>query len=108
ELLNVTYIGGGKYSVGEMSTDHRLFHYMLSYLWLPRKGNHGVLTEEDTFIIRAFVEEVELNWPYLIARRLMQYTDNSVRKMELPRGMSTRWVEALWRLERVGKTRRLP
>ncbi|MED6154188.1 hypothetical protein PIB30_109800 [Stylosanthes scabra] len=60
-----------------MSTDHRLFHYMLSYLWLPRKGNHGVLTEEDTFIIRAFVEEVELNWPYLIARRLMQYTDNS-------------------------------
>ncbi|MED6113312.1 hypothetical protein PIB30_069607 [Stylosanthes scabra] len=36
-----------------------------------------VLTEEDTFIIRAFVEEDELDWPYLIARRLMRYTDNS-------------------------------
>ncbi|MED6207154.1 hypothetical protein PIB30_033165 [Stylosanthes scabra] len=77
ELLHVTYIGGEKYSVGEMSTDHRLLHYMLSYLWLPRKGNHGVLTEEDTFIIGAMVKEVELNWPYLIARRLMRYTNNS-------------------------------
>ncbi|MED6183523.1 hypothetical protein PIB30_038645 [Stylosanthes scabra] len=77
DLLNITYIGGGKYSVGEMSTDHRLLHYMLSYLWLPRKGNHGVLTEDDTFVIGAMVKEVELNWPYLIAHRLMRYTDNS-------------------------------
>ncbi|MED6214275.1 hypothetical protein PIB30_101409 [Stylosanthes scabra] len=53
DLLNITYIGGGKYLVGEMSTDHRLLHYMLSYIWLPRKGNHGVLTEEDTFVIGA-------------------------------------------------------
>ncbi|MED6183525.1 hypothetical protein PIB30_038647 [Stylosanthes scabra] len=60
-----------------MSTDHRLLHYMFSYLWLPRKGKHGVLTEEDTFVIGAMVKEVELNWPYLIPRRLMRYTNNS-------------------------------
>ncbi|MED6225412.1 hypothetical protein PIB30_093510 [Stylosanthes scabra] len=79
KVLNVTHIGGGKYSVGEMSTDHRLLHYMLSYLWLPRKGNHGVLTEEDMFIMRAMVEETELNWPYLLAYRLMHYASSSVR-----------------------------
>ncbi|MED6171176.1 hypothetical protein PIB30_038324 [Stylosanthes scabra] len=78
DVLNVTYIGGGKYSVGEMSTDHRLLHYMLSYLWLPRKGNHGVLTEEDVFIMRAMVEETELNWPYLLAYRLMHYASSSL------------------------------
>ncbi|MED6159365.1 hypothetical protein PIB30_041689 [Stylosanthes scabra] len=77
-VLNVSYIGGGKYSVGEMSTDHRLLHYMLSYLWLPRKGNHGALTEEDVFIMRAMVEETELNWPYLLAYRLMHYASSSL------------------------------
>ncbi|MED6160343.1 hypothetical protein PIB30_050589 [Stylosanthes scabra] len=41
------------------------------------KGNHGVLTEEDTFVIGAMVKEVELNWPYLIARRLIRYSHNS-------------------------------
>ncbi|MED6113308.1 hypothetical protein PIB30_069603 [Stylosanthes scabra] len=39
-----------------MKSDHRLLHYMLSYLWLPRKGNHGVLTEEDAFILRVMWE----------------------------------------------------
>ncbi|MED6114436.1 hypothetical protein PIB30_080187 [Stylosanthes scabra] len=77
-VLNVSYIGGGNYSVGEMSTDHRLLHYMLSYLWLPRKGNHGAVTEEDVFIIRAMVEETELNWPYLLAYRLMHYASSSL------------------------------
>ncbi|MED6223598.1 hypothetical protein PIB30_075477 [Stylosanthes scabra] len=77
-ILNVSYIGGGKYSVGEMSTDHRLLHYMLSYLWLPRKGNHGAVTEEDVFIMRAMVEETELNWPYLLAYRLMHYASSSL------------------------------
>ncbi|MED6206997.1 hypothetical protein PIB30_031783 [Stylosanthes scabra] len=77
-VLNVSYIGEGKYSVGEMSNDHRLLHYMLSYLWLPRKGNHGALTEEDVFIMRAMVEETELNWPYLLAYRLMHYASSSL------------------------------
>ncbi|MED6132887.1 hypothetical protein PIB30_022966 [Stylosanthes scabra] len=61
-----------------MSTDHRLLHYMLSYLWLPRIGNHGALTEEDVFIMRAMVEETELNWPYLLAYRLMHYASSSL------------------------------
>ncbi|MED6178251.1 hypothetical protein PIB30_105757 [Stylosanthes scabra] len=60
-----------------MKTDHRLLHYMLSYLWLPRKGNHGVLTEEDAFILRVMVEDVKFNWPYLLAHRMMRYTNNS-------------------------------
>ncbi|MED6107015.1 hypothetical protein PIB30_010154 [Stylosanthes scabra] len=79
EPLQVSKIGRGKYSVGRMDTDHRLLHYMLSYIWLPRKRNHGVLIEEDLFILKVMVEEVELNWPYLLAHRLMQYTNNSLR-----------------------------
>ncbi|MED6116320.1 hypothetical protein PIB30_099221 [Stylosanthes scabra] len=61
-----------------MSTDHHLLHYMLSYLWLPRKGNHGALTEEDVFIMKAMVEETELNRQYLLAYRLMHYASSSL------------------------------
>ncbi|MED6148236.1 hypothetical protein PIB30_051164 [Stylosanthes scabra] len=43
---------------------------MLSYVWLPRKGNHGVVTEEDLVLLWAMVTKVKLNWAYLIARRL--------------------------------------
>ncbi|MED6136135.1 hypothetical protein PIB30_053271 [Stylosanthes scabra] len=50
--LKISRIGGGKYS-------------------LPRKGNHGVLTKEDVFILRAMKEETEPNWPYLWAHQLM-------------------------------------
>ncbi|MED6109064.1 hypothetical protein PIB30_030149 [Stylosanthes scabra] len=62
DILQISKIGGGKYSVGEMKIDYCLLHYMLSYLWLPRKGNHGVFTEEDAFILRdiGFEEYTEL------------------------------------------------
>ncbi|MED6158652.1 hypothetical protein PIB30_034709 [Stylosanthes scabra] len=76
--LQISRIGGGKYLVKGMDTDYRLLHYVLSYIWLPRKGNHGVLTKEDVFILRAMKEETELNWPYLLAHQLMGYTDNSI------------------------------
>ncbi|MED6176634.1 hypothetical protein PIB30_090128 [Stylosanthes scabra] len=42
QSLQVSSISGGKYSVGTMSTDHRLLHYMLSYVWLPRRVNTGL------------------------------------------------------------------
>ncbi|MED6150400.1 hypothetical protein PIB30_071908 [Stylosanthes scabra] len=75
QRLQVSVISGGKYLVGRMSTDHRLLQYMLSYIWLPRKGNHGALIEDDLIILWAMVKEVRLNWLYLIAWHLMCYTN---------------------------------
>ncbi|MED6213430.1 hypothetical protein PIB30_093238 [Stylosanthes scabra] len=57
-----------------MSTDHRLLRYMLSYVWLPRRGNHGAIIEDDLIILWAMVKRIRLNWPYLIAWHLMDYT----------------------------------
>ncbi|MED6180436.1 hypothetical protein PIB30_010367 [Stylosanthes scabra] len=56
QRLQVSRISGGKYSVGRMNMDHRLLQYMLSYIWLPRKGNHGALIEEDLIILWAMAE----------------------------------------------------
>ncbi|MED6115358.1 hypothetical protein PIB30_089685, partial [Stylosanthes scabra] len=67
QRLRVSRITGKKYSVSAMRTDHRLLQYMLSYIWLPRRGNHGVLTKEDLIILWAMVRKVTLNWSYLDA-----------------------------------------
>ncbi|MED6138540.1 hypothetical protein PIB30_075099 [Stylosanthes scabra] len=61
-----------------MKTDHRLLHYMLSYIWLPRRGDHGVLTKEDLIILWAVVQKVTLNWPYLIAQHLVHSTASTL------------------------------
>ncbi|MED6212236.1 hypothetical protein PIB30_081320, partial [Stylosanthes scabra] len=45
--LRLEYAALGKYAVSRMSTDHRLLLYVLSYVLLPRKSNHGTATEED-------------------------------------------------------------
>ncbi|MED6184474.1 hypothetical protein PIB30_047796 [Stylosanthes scabra] len=74
QRLRVSRITGKKYLVSAMKTDHRLLQYMLSYIWLPRRGNHGVLSEEDLIILWAMVRKVTLNWPYLIARHLVNCT----------------------------------
>ncbi|MED6175464.1 hypothetical protein PIB30_078635 [Stylosanthes scabra] len=42
-----------KYAVSRMSIDHRLLLYVLSYVLLPRKSNHGTATEEDLLILWA-------------------------------------------------------
>ncbi|MED6107357.1 hypothetical protein PIB30_013206 [Stylosanthes scabra] len=73
ERLLVLPLSGGKYSVRRMSTDHRLLQYMLSYVWLLRKENHGVVIEEDLIILWAMVTKTKLNWAYLVARRLRWY-----------------------------------
>ncbi|MED6128470.1 hypothetical protein PIB30_098246 [Stylosanthes scabra] len=57
-----------------MSTTHRLLLYMVSYVLLPRKRNHGTATEEDLPIIWAMAQEKQINWPYLIAHKMVKYS----------------------------------
>ncbi|MED6138002.1 hypothetical protein PIB30_070242 [Stylosanthes scabra] len=51
--LRLEYAAPGKYAVSRMSTDHLLLLYVLSYVLLPRKSNHGTATEEDLLILWA-------------------------------------------------------
>ncbi|MED6152838.1 hypothetical protein PIB30_095848 [Stylosanthes scabra] len=51
--LRLEHAAPGKYAVSRMSTDHRLLLFVLSYVLLPRKSNHGTATEEDLLILWA-------------------------------------------------------
>ncbi|MED6209307.1 hypothetical protein PIB30_053419 [Stylosanthes scabra] len=57
-----------------MSTDHRLLLYVLSYVLLPRKSNHGSAFEEDLLILWAMGQEKQIHWPYLMAHRMLRYS----------------------------------
>ncbi|MED6200953.1 hypothetical protein PIB30_090284 [Stylosanthes scabra] len=51
--LRLEYAAPAKYAVSRMSTDHHFLLYVLSYVLLPRKSNHGTATEEDLLILWA-------------------------------------------------------
>ncbi|MED6114101.1 hypothetical protein PIB30_077081 [Stylosanthes scabra] len=72
--LHLEQAAPGKYAVSRMSTDHRLLLYVLSYALLPRKSNHGTATEEDLLMLWAIVNEKQIHWPYLMANRLLRYS----------------------------------
>ncbi|MED6202132.1 hypothetical protein PIB30_102246 [Stylosanthes scabra] len=56
-FLNLGPAVSGKYPISRMSRTHRLLLYMVSYVLLPRKRNHGTATEEDLPIIWAMAQE---------------------------------------------------
>ncbi|MED6153890.1 hypothetical protein PIB30_106442, partial [Stylosanthes scabra] len=73
-FLNLGPAASGKYPISRMSTTHRLLLYMVSYVLLPRKRNHRTATEEDLPIIWAMAQEKQINWPYLIAHKMVKYS----------------------------------
>ncbi|MED6139686.1 hypothetical protein PIB30_086125 [Stylosanthes scabra] len=72
--LRLEYATPGKYAISRMSTDHRLLLYVLSYVLLPRKSNHGSASEEDLLILWAMVQEKQIHWPYMMAYRMLRYS----------------------------------
>ncbi|MED6209469.1 hypothetical protein PIB30_055002 [Stylosanthes scabra] len=71
--LRLEHAAPGKYAISRMSTDHRLLLYVLSYVLLPRKSNHGSASEEDLLILWAMVQEKQIHWPYLMAHRMLSF-----------------------------------
>ncbi|MED6176293.1 hypothetical protein PIB30_086719 [Stylosanthes scabra] len=90
ETLRLSGLPGGKYSVRNMTMDHRLLHFMLSYVLIPRAGNHGTVSEEDMIILLVMVDEVILHWPYLLAYQLYYY---SIRQVESGLGHGMLWTK---------------
>ncbi|MED6198309.1 hypothetical protein PIB30_065071 [Stylosanthes scabra] len=72
--LRLEHAASGKYAISRMSTDHRLLLYVLSYVLLPRKSNHGSASEEDLLILWAMVLEKQIHWPYLMVHRMLKYS----------------------------------
>ncbi|MED6150208.1 hypothetical protein PIB30_070166 [Stylosanthes scabra] len=76
--LRLDPASSGKYHVSRMTTTHRLLLYVISRILTPRKSNHGSATEEDLILLLAMINEKQINWPYLIAHKLVEYSHGKV------------------------------
>ncbi|MED6165480.1 hypothetical protein PIB30_099916 [Stylosanthes scabra] len=68
----------GKYHISRMTTTHRLLLYAISYMLMSRKSNHGTATEEDLILLWAMINEKQINWPYLMAHKLVNYSHGKI------------------------------
>ncbi|MED6148351.1 hypothetical protein PIB30_052489 [Stylosanthes scabra] len=72
--LRLDPASSGKYHVSRMTTTHRLLLYVISCILMPRKSNHSSATEEDLILLWAMINEKQINWPYLMAHKLVEYS----------------------------------
>ncbi|MED6120933.1 hypothetical protein PIB30_025414 [Stylosanthes scabra] len=73
-VLRLYPASSGKYHISRMTTTHRLLLYVISRILIPRKSNHGTATEEDLILLWAMINEKQINWPYLMAHKLVDYS----------------------------------
>ncbi|MED6215173.1 hypothetical protein PIB30_110779, partial [Stylosanthes scabra] len=68
-MLNVP-IGAPKPTVGLLSVEHRLLHYFITYMLVPRSGNHGLILDEDFEIMWRMINGQQINWVHLIVTHM--------------------------------------
>ncbi|MED6174697.1 hypothetical protein PIB30_071504 [Stylosanthes scabra] len=51
-----------KPTVGHLSIEHRLIHYLITYVLAPRLHNHGLILEEDLEIMWRIATGKKINW----------------------------------------------
>ncbi|MED6127118.1 hypothetical protein PIB30_085073 [Stylosanthes scabra] len=77
--LRLDPAAAGKYHVSRMTTTHCLLLYEISHMLMPWKSNHGTATDkEDLILLWAMVNEKQINWPYLMAHKLVNYSHDKV------------------------------
>ncbi|MED6170115.1 hypothetical protein PIB30_027715 [Stylosanthes scabra] len=76
--LRLDPASSGKYHISRMTTTHRLLLYVISRILIPQKINHGSATEEDLILLWAMINEKQINWPYLMAHKLVEYSHGKV------------------------------
>ncbi|MED6178380.1 hypothetical protein PIB30_107062, partial [Stylosanthes scabra] len=63
-------IGIPKPTVGLLNVEHHPLHYFLTYDWVPRSGNHGLILDEDLEIMWRMVNGQQINWVHLIVTHM--------------------------------------
>ncbi|MED6146278.1 hypothetical protein PIB30_032995 [Stylosanthes scabra] len=76
--LRLDPAASGKYYISRMTTNHRLLLYAISYMLMPQKSNHGTATDEDLILLWAMINEKQINWPYLMAHKLVNYSHSKI------------------------------
>ncbi|MED6137143.1 hypothetical protein PIB30_062185 [Stylosanthes scabra] len=67
ELFNIQRIPNKKIMCTVFNKEMRMLHYLINYVLMPRSTGHSHVTIDDLVIMWAMVNDIKINWPYLIA-----------------------------------------
>ncbi|MED6214395.1 hypothetical protein PIB30_102576 [Stylosanthes scabra] len=68
-MFNVP-IGTPKPTVGLLSIEHLLLHYFITYMLVPRSGNHRLILDEDFEIMWRMVNGQQINWVHMFVTHM--------------------------------------
>ncbi|MED6172462.1 hypothetical protein PIB30_050339 [Stylosanthes scabra] len=57
---------------GRKEIPPRTLLYLVTYVLEPRVTSHGNIADEDLVLMWAMVNEVKINWPYLILHHMLR------------------------------------
>ncbi|KOM47885.1 hypothetical protein LR48_Vigan07g158900 [Vigna angularis] len=62
------------YKTGRMKKDDRHAVFVISWILIPRGSNHAQATTEDLYLLKAFKENIQVNWPATISDNMLKVT----------------------------------
>ncbi|MED6174747.1 hypothetical protein PIB30_071982 [Stylosanthes scabra] len=72
ELFNLTQNEKSKIPCQPMNDEYRTLLYLVTYVLEPRISGHGNVADEDLVLMWAMVNEIKINWPYLILHHMLR------------------------------------
>jgi len=75
---------GKQLKAGSMTVDHRLLHYILVYLLIPRRHNRAQANEEDLRFIYAFKRSIQVNWADVVIAHMIRRRNDSSGALPYP------------------------
>ncbi|MED6184582.1 hypothetical protein PIB30_048793 [Stylosanthes scabra] len=72
ELFNLTQNEKSKIPCQPMNDEYRTLLYLITYVLEPRVSGHGNVADEDLVSMWAMVNDIKINWPYLILHDMLR------------------------------------
>ncbi|MED6154255.1 hypothetical protein PIB30_110472, partial [Stylosanthes scabra] len=72
QMFNLTQNEKSKIPCQTMNDEYRTLLYLMTYVLEPRVSGHGNVTDEDLVLMWAMVNEIKINWPFLILHHILR------------------------------------
>ncbi|MED6116867.1 hypothetical protein PIB30_104325, partial [Stylosanthes scabra] len=72
QMFNLTQNEKSKIPCQTMNDEYRTLLYLVTYVLEPRVSGHGNAADEDLVLMWAMVNEIKINWPFLILHHMLR------------------------------------
>ncbi|MED6128815.1 hypothetical protein PIB30_101584 [Stylosanthes scabra] len=72
QMFNLTQNEKSKIPCQTMNDEYRTLLYLVTYVLEPRVSGHGNVADEDLVLMWAMVNEIKINWPFLILHHMLR------------------------------------